>query len=399
MKKASMVMATVVLVAAAVVWSGDAKAAPDPVAAGTGAATVAQDKHIDLVICLDTSGSMRGLIESAKQKLWAVVNELATAKPRPDLRVALYHYGNSGLKAETGWVQQLCPLTDDLDSVYAKLFPLRTNGGNEYVARVVKAAVDELDWNKDKSTLRMIFVAGNEAATQDKKYGLQDTCKAAASRGIIVNTIFCGDMTTGQKTGWQDAAVWADGQYSAIDQNHGTVVVTTQYDKKLAELGAELNKTYVAYGKGGAAGAALQTAMDSSASKVNAPAAAERAVAKSTGLYRNTGWDLVDAAKEGKVEVDKVAKEDLPENMQKMTPEQRKQYVAEQAKKRAEVQVQINELSAKRDAEVKQKMAEQGLDESKSMDTALRATVRSQAEKKDFKFEKKEETKSEKATK
>ena len=99
------------------------------------------------------------------------------------------------------------------------------------------------------------------------------------------------------------------------------------------------------------------------------------------------------------MEVEKVAKEDLPENMQKMTPEQRKQYVAEQAKKRADVQAEIQNLSARRDAEVKQTMAEQGLAESKSMDTALRSTVRSQAEKKNFKFEKKEETKSEKATK
>jgi len=202
MKNAIMLTATVVLVAVA--WPGVVEAAP-----------AVQDKHIDLVICLDTSGSMRGLIESAKQKLWAVVNELATAKPRPNLRVALYHYGNSGLKPATGWVEQLCPLTDDLDSVYAKLFPLRTNGGTELVARVVKAACDDLDWNKDKDTLRMIFVAGNEAATQDTAYGLQDPCKAAASKGIIVNTIFCGNMVDGQKTGWQDAAVWADGQYSA----------------------------------------------------------------------------------------------------------------------------------------------------------------------------------------
>ena len=150
MKKASMLVAMVVLVAAA--WSGVAEASP-----------AVPDKHIDLVICLDTSGSMRGLIESAKQKLWAVVNELATAKPRPDLRVALYHYGNSGLKSSTGWVEQLCPLTDDLDSVYAKLFPLRTNGGTELVARVVKAACDELEWNKDKDTLRMDGVAKRRA--------------------------------------------------------------------------------------------------------------------------------------------------------------------------------------------------------------------------------------------
>ncbi len=395
MRNASLVVAIVVLVAAAWAWSVQdnaapvAPAAPDAKAAPAApAAQAVSDKHIDLVICLDTSNSMDGLVESAKQKLWAVVNELAMAKPRPNLRVGLYQYGNDGLNVETGWVQNLCPLTDDLDSVYAKLFPLRTNGGTEFVARVVRSAVNDLDWNMAKDTLRVIYVAGNEPATQDAKFGLQDICKAAAGKGIIVNTIFCGGVEEGRRTGWQDAATWADGQYASIDQNSGTVVVASQYDKKLAELGAKLNTTYVAYGKAGAVGAAQQTAMDSSAGKLNAPAAAERAVAKSTGLYRNAGWDLVDAAKENKVDLDKIPEKDLPENMQKMTVGERKQYVAEQAKNRAEIQAQIKDLSAKRDVEVKQKMAEQGLDESKSMDKAVRASIRSQAEKKDFKFEK-----------
>ena len=51
-------------------------------------------KAIDLVVCLDVSGSMNGLIDSAKIKLWDVVNELAKVKPTPNLRVALYSYGS-----------------------------------------------------------------------------------------------------------------------------------------------------------------------------------------------------------------------------------------------------------------------------------------------------------------
>jgi len=93
-------------------------------AAATPAATqaappeaVAATQPVDLAICLDTSGSMSGLIESAKQKLWAVVNELASATPTPDLRVGLIHYGNTGLDAATGWVEQKLDLTADIDEV------------------------------------------------------------------------------------------------------------------------------------------------------------------------------------------------------------------------------------------------------------------------------------------
>ena len=48
---------------------------------------------VELAICLDISGSMDGLIDSAKARLWSIVNDLATAKPIPEVRVALLSYG------------------------------------------------------------------------------------------------------------------------------------------------------------------------------------------------------------------------------------------------------------------------------------------------------------------
>src|SRR2546422_856964 len=105
------------------------------------------ERPIDIVICLDTSGSMQGLIEAAKQKLWDIVNELGRAKPKPHLRVGLYVYGTPGYGVQTGYVKKLVDLTDDLDTVYSKLTPLRTDGGDEYVARVVRAATLEQPWS------------------------------------------------------------------------------------------------------------------------------------------------------------------------------------------------------------------------------------------------------------
>src|SRR6266542_6074105 len=83
---------------------------------------VAKPKPIDVVICLDTSNSMDGLIGSAKKKLWDIVNDLAKAKPTPQLRVALYSYGNDTYDSKTGWVRKDVDLTNDLDKVSEKLF-------------------------------------------------------------------------------------------------------------------------------------------------------------------------------------------------------------------------------------------------------------------------------------
>ena len=356
-------------------------------AAADDKAPAAQGRHIDLAVCLDTSNSMDGLIDSAKQKLWAVVNELATAKPRPIFRVALYQYGNNSLDKETGWVQKVCDLSDDLDTVYDKLFKLTTNGGTEYVARVVRAATDELKWDTGKDSLRIIFVAGNEPATQDDKLKLQDICAASAAKGIIINTIFCGPEATGRESGWADAAKWADGRYASIDQDKGTVVIATPYDKKLVELGAGLNTTYVGYGARGKGGAANQAAQDQNALTLGEPAMAQRAAAKAGDLYKNAGWDLVDATKDGTVKLAEVDKDALPAEMKKMAPEEQKAYLEKKATERAELQKQIAELNAKREAFVKEEMTRKGLDEKASFDAVLRSAVREQAVAKAFTFE------------
>lgn len=344
---------------------------------------------IEIAICLDTSGSMDGLIESAKQKLWAVVTDLGTAKPEPTLRVALYQYGNDGLSRESGWVEQLCPLTDDLDSVYGKLFPLRTNGGTEYVARAVSAATEQLEWSKDATTLRMIVVAGNEAATQDTQVKLEDACKAAVSKGIVINTIFCGNEQEGRNTGWADAARYADGRYAAIDADGGTVVIASPFDEELAKLGQQLNTTYLPYGAQGQAGQQNQQAQDMNAATLSPSASALRAAGKAQSQYNNAGWDLVDAVAQERVDLAELETDALPEELKALPVEERAKAVEQRSKERKALQEQIGKLEAQRQGYIKEEMAKQGLDDKSAFDTALRSTVREQAETKGIQFDEK----------
>jgi len=131
------------------------------------------ERPIDLVICLDASNSMDGLIGAAKQKLWDIVNELGKARPKPHLRVGLYSYGTPSYGAETGFVRKEIDLTDDLDSVYAKLTALVTHGGDEYVARVVRLSANEQSWSPDRDALKIIVVAGNEPYMAKKRDDVQ----------------------------------------------------------------------------------------------------------------------------------------------------------------------------------------------------------------------------------
>ncbi len=343
-------------------------------------------RPVDLVICLDTSGSMDGLIDAARRNIWAIVNDLALAKPAPKLRVALLTYGNDGHDPERGWVAIDSPFTDDLDLISEHLFALTTNGGTELVGRVVKTAVDGLEWDPTPDALRLIVVAGNESAEQDQEVSIQDASGAAIGHGILVNSIYCGDPADQIADAWRSVATFADGQFAAIDHDNGNVVVETPFDKKLAELSAALNQTYVPYGTKWAAAQQNQVAQDENAESLDRETAALRAVCKASVNYQCAAWDLVDALRLKQVELSKVKKAELPEALRKLTTAELKAHVDAMAKQRSELQAQIAELAKQRTAFVAKEMDRRAIDGDSSFEFAVRRAVRAQAEAKGFTF-------------
>jgi hypothetical protein len=343
---------------------------------------------VQIALLLDTSNSMDGLIEQAKIQLWRIVNDFATARrdgQKPELQVALYHYGTPSLGAETGYIRQLVPLSGDLDKISEELFKLRTSGGDEYCGTVIQKAVNELKWSENKKDYKAIFIAGNEAFTQGK-LDYKASCKAAITKGVVVNTIFCGALQEGIQTKWKDGADLADGTYINIDQNQKVAQIAAPQDKDLAELNVKLNATYIAYGRGGQEGLARQAAQDKALAAAAPAAAAERAAAKSSAFYRNESWDLVDAAKAKKADVATLKEEELPEELKKLPAEKRQAYVDEKAKERGDIQAQIAKVSKERDAYVTAERAKQAQSGTNTLDTAVINAVRSQAQKLDFQF-------------
>lgn len=344
---------------------------------------------VQIAILLDTSGSMEGLIEQAKSQLWRIVNEFAKAKQdgvTPEVHVALYEYGKSSLSTRSGYIRQIQPLTTDLDKISEELFALRTNGGDEYCGWVIKDAVNDLAWSPEGNVYKAIFIAGNEPFTQGP-VDYAESCKSAITKGIIVNTIHCGNESEGINTKWKDGADLADGKFLVIDQNRAVVRLEAPQDKEIAKLGVELNQTYLAYGTEGRLGAGRQEAQDANVLSL-APASgavAQRAVAKASANYRNSSWDLVDAVKEQKADVAKLKAEDLPAEMQKLSPEERKAYVETKAKERAEMQTKINALNHEREKYVAARLKE--MSGTNTLDAVVISAVREQSAKRNFKFE------------
>ena len=344
---------------------------------------------IQMVILLDTSGSMEGLIEQAKTQLWKIVNEMALAKKNgkvPRLLVGLYEYGKSTIPASEGYLRMLVPLSEDLDRISEELFKLKTNGGQEYCGKVIRAATRGLQWSQNNSDYKVVFIAGNEPFTQgDVDY--KTACRSAIEKGIVVNTIFCGNYEQGIRTFWKDGADLADGKYMNIDQNQKIVHISAPQDKAIVKLGQELNQTYIAYGKAGKGKKERQKRQDKNALSVNEEVMVQRSVAKSSPQYSNATWDMVDAVKEGKVKIEDMKEEDLPEELKKMNKRERVEYVNKLKKKREDIQTKINKLNREREKYVTQKRKE--ISDELTLDEVLVKAIKEQASKKNYKFEKK----------
>ena len=53
---------------------------------------------IDVVFVLDTTGSMGGLIQTAKEKIWSIATTMASAQPAPEIRIGLVAYRDRGFR-------------------------------------------------------------------------------------------------------------------------------------------------------------------------------------------------------------------------------------------------------------------------------------------------------------
>ena len=306
---------------------------------------------------LDTTGSMGGLIEGAKQKVWSIANEILSTKPVPNLRIGLIGYRDR----KDAYVTQVHDLSEDIDDIYAKLMKFQAQGGGdtpESVNQALHEAVTKIGWDKSKKVLKLVFLVGDAPPHMDYQDDVKypAVCKQAVKKDLIINTVQCGGMASTTPV-WKEIAKLAEGDYVAIAQTGGVAAISTPVDAEIAKLNRELGVTVVAYGdaRGRAVVASkleLATEADeevvadrlsflSFKSKASAPTAG--GFAASTA-YIDGGGDLVEGLASGKYAYDKIEEEKLSDELKKMTPEKRTVYLKEQVAKRAELQKKLDEL-------------------------------------------------------
>jgi Mg-chelatase subunit ChlD len=314
--------------------------------------TASQNPKVDVVFVLDTTGSMGGLIQTAKEKIWSIATTMASAQQTPEIRIGLVAYRDRG----DAYVTKIVDLSDDLDSVYATLMDFEADGGGDTPESVNKAlydAVHNMSWSQQDPAYQAIFLVGDAPPHMDyNEMRYPEIVASALKKGIVVNTIQCGEIPTAVSP-WTQIASLGDGTFFQVEQAGGAVAFNTPFDEEIADLSAQLDDTRLYYGN--KEEKAKMNEKVAATEKLHADASlasrARRGVFNATESGRTNllgEKELVAAVVGGTVDLNDLEEDALPEALKPMAPAEQKAFVAELAEERAELQSKIRQLSQDR---------------------------------------------------
>ena len=354
---------------------------------GNGDAKMAITKpRMEVCFVLDTTGSMTGLIEGAKQKIWSIANEMVSAKPTPELRLGLVAFRDRG----DDYVTKDFDLTNDIDAIYGQLQSFHAAGGGdtpESVNEALDDAVRKMSWSTDKGVLKIIFLVGDAPPHMDyadaPKY--PQVCQEAVKRDLIINTVQCGNLAETTPI-WKEIAEKAEGSYAAIAQSGNMSAIATPMDGELAALNRKLGTTLVAYG--GERAYRMVAAKQAAAENAPASVAADRLSFNARlGVAVQGEGELLDSLHSGKVKLESLKKDQLPTEFQKMDDKELKAAIEKKQEERAELQARIQKLSKEREeflVVARKRLAESGKGD--SFDEKVAASIRTEAARKGIEY-------------
>jgi Mg-chelatase subunit ChlD len=344
------------------------------------AAPQAGHERVEVAFVLDTTGSMADLIDGAKRKIWSIANTIVETNPDAEISMALVAYRDRG----DDYVVKTAALSEDIQGLYGKLMKLQADGGGdtpESVNEALDKAVSGLQWSKGPDVKRIIFLVGDappQMNYNERQY--PEILKEADQRHIIVNTVQAGDMPETTPI-WQEIAQFGHGRFIAIPQSGGEVVVIeTPYDADILHMQRSLDETVVPYGTLEQRSDIRNKLEEKAAAPVATQADNSKYYAKRKSKEVVTGnGDLIGDVRNNKADLGRIAENELPEELRKQSPEQRKAWFDDRLKRRMELEDKMTKLVEKRDAyilEERKKTAAKTPED--SFDKVVEDTLRSQ---------------------
>ena len=315
---------------------------------------------VDIVFCLDLSGSTNGIIERMRNHIWDYVNLFSRCQPRPDFRIGFVGFARPSFGRDNYYVKVISDLTHDIEGLTHELLKLRTQieKGDQFVGPALKVCGEKISWSERPEAIKVVFLGGNGLVTTGNEPYTKavETCVA---KGIVVNSIYIlNNPVVGEQAGWEDIASRGNGKYTSMQVKFEYFENLGGFDmEKLFALNKKLNDTYLYYGPIGKERWKIQRADDESIYKANSEGYRYRIQFRISDLYlnKNSEWDLVDLHTKNPAGLATIDRNLVPDTLKYMTDPDFRAHVIFNKSKRNKAIADIRKMLLEKEQLVKDK--------------------------------------------
>jgi len=369
--------------------STDANTPLAPIASGS-AMMAGSAPEVEVVFVLDTTSSMTGLLDAAKENIWSIASTLASGEPAPRIKMGLLAFRDRGDQ----YITQATDLTKDMGSLYTTLMAYQAAGGGdgpESVNQALYEAVHEMSWSHYATSLaepgpdhvyRAIFLVGDAPPHMDYENEMQypRIVRAAAEKGIVINTIQAGDDPQTRQV-WQHIAQLNQGDFMQVAHHGNAINIHTPFDAQLASLGRAFDETRIFYGRQQKReelehNLATSEALNKHATLSSRAKRARFNISTASEATDYAEHDLVKAFSEGKIDLTTLSPSQLPAPLQLLSREKQTVLLTDKATKREQLRKEIEGLAIKRQLYIEQRLGDQA---KQSLNHKLHSTIKGQA--------------------
>jgi von Willebrand factor type A domain len=205
-------------------------------------------KPLDLVFCVDLSGSTNGLINDLRDNLWLIINQAQHMEPKPDLRIGVIGFSRPSFGRENSYVKILAPLTKNFDLIEMELYKLRPSieKGDQIVSEAIRTAVNGMSWSEREDAVKMIYLVGNGMVTANG-YEYVKYCEQARTKNIPIHALYVMKSANWFKElpGYRRIAGLTNGMQTEISINKADEVkVWNSVATNFESMNAKFNATY-----------------------------------------------------------------------------------------------------------------------------------------------------------
>jgi len=292
-----------------------------------GAGAQPEGPAVDVVFCMDLRASTNGLVDRLRDHLWDYVHLSSTCSPQPDLRIGFVAFARPSYRKENSYVKVIRDLTSDFELLSHDLLQIKTTveNGEQFVGAALTACTKQVSWSKDANALKVLFIVGNGKSNLGE-IDAEDASEALASKGVLVNTVYCLEPTSAyEKRGWEKIAQIGGGKFSTMQIRNVYYESLHDFDiEKFHELNKQLNETYLYYGKDGSKEWNLQCLEDEYMFDYNTEGYRYRAAYKLSDAYQQhqSAWDLVDLHAQDPEQIYNIDKSTLPDTLKGLSQEE-----------------------------------------------------------------------------